>query len=117
MEEPIEFQDITLYDQETGEPFAFTAKEQAFYAKQGFTNVPKYTPERRKIKREQRADGKQFFNVKCMSCIKVGRVMQEPPYPRRILCGDCFDRDFSAHLEKHPELRALFADEEPTAVI
>lgn len=106
-----QFQDITLYDQETGEPFIFTAKEQAFYAKQGFVNVPKYTPERRKLKREQRLNGKQVFNIKCMRCAKVGKVMQEPPYPKRILCGDCFDQEWNSYLEKHPELRALFSSE------
>ena len=85
-----QFKDITLFDKETGEPFIFTAKEQEFFARQGFTNVPTRSPERRKLLREQRYKGKPIFNVTCMSCGKVGKITQEPPYPKNILCEFCF---------------------------
>lgn len=104
---PPKFQDVTLYDQETGEPFTFTAKEQEFFWKQGFTHVPKYSPERRKEKREQRYAGKPLFNVKCSVCGKVGKIVQEPLHPKRILCEACFTTKWEAYLEKHPEIRAL----------
>jgi hypothetical protein len=102
-----QFQDVTLYDQETGEPFIFTAKEQEFFLKQGFTHVPKYSPERRKEMREKRFKGKEFFNVRCTSCGKVGKILQEPPHPKKILCENCFTTQWNEHLEKHPDIRAL----------
>jgi hypothetical protein len=103
---PPAFADITLYDQETGEPFIFSAKEQEFYWRQGFTNVPKYTPERRKLKREQRLAGKDVFNVRCYSCGKVGRIMQEPANYKQVLCENCFTKKWEEYLDKHPDLKA-----------
>lgn len=90
------FQDITLYDQDTGEPFIFTAKEQEFFWKQGFTHVPKHSPERRKMLREKRYEGKPLFNVRCKQCKKVGKITIEPPYPDQILCDTCFTQLFES---------------------
>jgi hypothetical protein len=102
-----QFQDVTLYDRDTGEPFIFTAKEQEFFAKQGFTHVPAHSPERRKMLREQRYKGKPIFNVKCMSCGRVGKVTQEPPVLKHILCEDCFNTKWTSYLEAHPEIKQL----------
>ena len=102
-----DFQDVTLLDQETGEPFIFTAKEQEFFWKQGFTHVPKHSPERRKMLREQRYAGKPLFNIKCKKCGRVGKILQEPTHPRNIFCADCFNQEWEAYLEKHPEVRAI----------
>jgi hypothetical protein len=102
-----QFQDITLYDQDTGEPFIFTAKEQEFFWKQGFTHVPKHSPERRKLLREERYKGKPLFNVRCKKCGRVGKIVQEPPYPKNIYCADCFNEEWEAYLQKHPEIRAI----------
>jgi hypothetical protein len=99
-----QFQDITLYDKDTGEPFIFTAKEQEFFARQGFTHVPAHSPERRKMLREQRYKGKPIFNVKCVTCGKVGKITQEPPSLKHVYCEYCFAEKWNAHLEKHPEL-------------
>jgi len=101
------FQDITLYDKDTGEPFIFTAKEQEFFARQGFTHVPTRSPERRRELREQRYKGKPIFNVTCMRCGRVGKVIQEPPNPKQILCQYCFADEWNAYLEQHPELQAI----------
>ena len=113
MDKP-QFQDITLYDQETNEPFIFTAKEQEFFWRQGFTNVPKYSPERRKEKRDQRYKGKPVFNVRCAICGRVGKIVQEPLHPQKTLCGDCFTKEWEAYLEKHPDIRALHAAAQET---
>jgi len=102
------FQDITLYDIDTGEPFIFTAKEQEFFSRQGFNHVPKHSPERRKLLREQRYKGKPIFNVTCMQCKRVGKVTQEPPDYKHVLCEICFNEQWEAHLEQHPEIRQLF---------
>lgn len=105
-----EFKDITLFDKETGEPFIFTAKEQEFFARQGFTHVPTRSPERRKLMREKRYKGKPIFNVVCMQCNRVGKITQEPPYPKNILCEHCFNEKWNTYLEKHPELKLQFPD-------
>jgi CxxC-x17-CxxC domain-containing protein len=115
MSEKPTFKDLTLYDQETGEPFTFTAKEQEFFWRQGFTNVPKYTPERRKMMREKRFEGKEVFNVTCKRCGKVGKVLQKPPYPREVYCDNCFQEIWPDHLEKHPDVRAIHEQAEAEA--
>jgi CxxC-x17-CxxC domain-containing protein len=109
------FEDITLYDQETGEPFTFTAKEQEFFWRQGFTHVPKRSPERRKEMREKRAKGKPIFNVTCKSCGRVGKILVEPHDPKDVYCEQCFAEVWSAHLEKHPEIRKLHEEAEQKA--
>lgn len=109
-----DFKDVTLYDVDTNEPFIFSAKEQEFFWKQGFTNVPKHSPERRQLIRELRTKGKPLFNVKCRKCNKVGKVLQEPTHPKETLCGECFDQLWFEHLEKHPEIRALHTQSTPT---
>lgn len=108
-----DFQDITLFDKDTGEPFIFTAKEQEFFARQGFTHVPTRSPERRKLLRTQRYKGKPIYNVTCLQCKKVGKILQEPPNPKQVLCQFCFSAKWDTYLEKHPELKPLLASEEP----
>jgi len=102
-----QFQDITLYDKDTGEPFIFTAKEQEFFARQGFTHVPTRSPERRKALREQRYKGKEIFNVTCANCGRVGKITQEPPSRQHILCQYCFADKWNAYLEAHPDLQTV----------
>lgn len=102
-----DFKDITLYDKDTGEPFIFTAKEQEFFSRQGFTNVPTRSPERRKQVREQRYNGKPIFNVTCVSCGRVGKLLQEPADPKRVFCQFCFAERWNSYLEKHPEMQGV----------
>ena len=111
------FEDFTLYDQETGEPFLFSAKDQEFFARQGYTNVPKFTPERRKMKAAAREAENPLFKVTCMICKRIGKISVEPLHPKNVLCENCFKTKWDAHLEKHPEIRALHeqvASSEPT---
>lgn len=101
------FQDITLYDKDTGEPFIFTAKEQEFFARQGFTHVPTRSPERRREIREQRYKGKEIFNVTCLQCGRVGKVTQQPPDLQHIYCQYCFAEKWNHYLEQHPDLLSI----------
>jgi CxxC-x17-CxxC domain-containing protein len=110
-----QFQDITLFDQDTGEPFIFTAKEQEFFWRQGFTNVPKRSPERRKEFREKRAKGKPLFNVTCKVCGRVGKVLVEPPDSKDIYCETCFEEAWAAYLQKNPAYKAEFEAAEAKA--
>jgi hypothetical protein len=107
---PPSFTDITLYDQETGEPFIFSAKEQEFFWKQGFTNPPKFSPERRKQKRLERElqGGTPTYNVTCRICKKVGKVMIEPADMKEVLCESCFMTEWEAFSAAHPDKRAIY---------
>lgn len=101
----LKFQDIVLYDKETGDPFVFTASEQEFFARQGFTHVPTRSPERRRLFREQRYNGKPIFNISCMVCHKVGKIVQEPPDYKHVLCEDCFNKKWNEKkIRAHPQL-------------
>ena len=56
------YEDKTLVCQESGVEFVWTAGEQRFYDEKGFTNEPKYSPEVRKRRKEERAkrDNRNF---------------------------------------------------------
>lgn len=110
------FQDVTLYDQDTGEPFIFSAKEQEFFWRQGFTHVPKHSPERRREIREKRAKGKPIFNVTCKVCGRVGKVFSEPVLPREVYCDTCFMEAWEKYLEQHPEYKAEYEKAEAEAI-
>lgn len=102
------FQDITLFDKDTGEPFIFTAKEQEFFAKQGFTNVPTRSPERRRELREQKYKGKIINNVICAKCGRVGKITQEVPSKQHVYCQNCFAKMWNPYLESKLELKECF---------
>jgi hypothetical protein len=107
MSDTPQFQDITLYDRDTGEPFIFTGKEQEFFARQGFTHVPTRSPERRKELREKRYKGKEIFNITCVGCGRVGKITQQPPSPRYIYCQYCFAERWNQYLTEHAELQEV----------
>lgn len=101
------FEDLTLYDVETGEPFTFTAGEQEFYWRQGFA-PPKYAPHRRAQKKLERTGGKPEFKVRCRDCGRKGLVLLEAPDPRVVFCEECFEARWRKHLEEHPDQRAKY---------
>jgi N-acetylglutamate synthase-like GNAT family acetyltransferase len=47
------FQDKSIRCSDCGTTFAFTAREQEFFASKGFTNEPRRCPQCRKSKRQQ----------------------------------------------------------------
>jgi len=101
------FQDITLYDVDTGEPFIFTAKEQAFYAKNGLTHVPQRSPERRR-ELEAKKYGKPLTRVRCISCGRTGKILIDPePTSKMMYCEECFIREWNQYLSRHPELQSV----------
>lgn len=101
------FEDLTLYDVETGEAFTFTAGEQEFYWRQGFA-PPKYAPHRRAQKKLERSGGKPEFKVRCRDCGRKGLVLVEPTDPRVVFCEECFEARWSKHLEANPEQQATY---------
>jgi hypothetical protein len=108
-----QFQDMTLFDVDTGEPFIFTAKEQEFFARQGFTNPPKYSSEKRKRMRDEQMATKPFWHVRCFVCGRVGKTHSEPPDPKHVVCSYCFAEKWNPYLEAHPELQDLYEGVDP----
>lgn len=93
------FQDQTLTCRDCGKEFIWTASEQEFYQKKGFTNAPVRCPECRKAKKN-RMDGnrggggfdgpRQSFEITCANCGKTDTVPFQPRGDRPVLCRDCF---------------------------
>lgn len=96
----MQYQDITLVCQDCGKEFAFTASEQEFYAKKGFSNQPKRCPECRMKKKMSMGNGgghgdfnrgpRQMFEITCANCGKKDTVPFQPKGDRPVLCRDCF---------------------------
>ena len=51
------YQDQTLSCAECGQPFTFSADDQAYHAQKGYTNQPKRCPTCRQSRRDQRYSG------------------------------------------------------------
>lgn len=95
----MQFQDKTLNCQDCGAQFTFTASEQEFYAKKGFTNEPKRCPDCRMKKKQQMGDRggfgghngpRQSFEITCAQCGQKDTVPFQPKGDRPVLCRNCF---------------------------
>ena len=107
--------DVTLICKECGESFNFTAKEQAFYVKQGFEHVPTRCMKCRKDMREKRDKGKEFYAVKCKVSGKVGRIPVEPDDINDVYSAEAFEEVFAKSGReidplKEPDKTALLAN-------
>lgn len=87
------FTDKTLTCADCQVGFTFSAAEQEFYAKKGFTNEPKRCPACRSAKK-QRLGGetghRQMFPAVCAQCGKETQVPFEPRTGRPVYCSDCY---------------------------
>jgi len=101
-------QDQTLTCSDCGNSFTWTASEQEFYQKKGFTNPPKRCPDCRAKKKadfgNNRGGGfgggrdfrggdrgpRQSFPITCSNCGKQDTVPFQPKDGRPVLCRDCF---------------------------
>jgi CxxC-x17-CxxC domain-containing protein len=88
------FVDKTLHCLDCGKEFVFTAGEQEFYAKKGFTNEPlrcKDCRDARKRSRETTAGApREMFDAVCTKCGAKTRVPFRPREDRPVYCQDCF---------------------------
>lgn len=96
------FQDQTLQCRDCGKEFVWTAEEQDFYEKKGFTNAPVRCPDCRRAKKaahnqngggDRRGGGdfqRQSFPITCSQCGKSDTVPFQPKGDRPVLCRDCF---------------------------
>jgi CxxC-x17-CxxC domain-containing protein len=106
----VAYQDRTLTCVECGQPFTFSADDQAYHAQKGYTNEPKRCPTCRASRRDQRYGGgystggggggggyessyrREMFPVICAQCGKETEVPFQPRGDRPVYCRDCYDR-------------------------
>ena len=92
----MEYVDKTLECRECGQPFIWTAGEQAFYAEKGLLNQPVRCPDCRAARKQTRVGGLVSERIQHpVVCAECGRETTVPFIPRNgrpVYCSDCFDR-------------------------
>ena len=98
-------QDKSLQCADCGASFSFTAEEQEFFAKKGYTNEPKRCPTCRDARRGQRSGfggggggggaraNRQMYPAVCASCGAETQVPFEPRGGRPVYCSRCYDKN------------------------
>ena len=95
------FQEKSLQCAECGTTFTFTAEEQEFFAKKGYTNEPKRCPSCREARRGQRGGfgggggshvSRQMYPAVCAECGTETQVPFEPREGRPVYCSRCYDK-------------------------
>lgn len=94
----ISYAEKTLTCRDCGQPFAFTAGEQQFFAEKGFENNPSRCPECRSAQRagggSRQSSGsygrREMVDVTCSGCGKPAQVPFTPTNGRPVYCSDCF---------------------------
>ena len=93
------YADKTLTCVECGSPFVFSADDQEFHARKGFTNEPKRCPTCRARRRAERGEGsfapsgggsREMFPVTCANCGREALVPFQPRGDKPVYCNDCF---------------------------
>jgi len=91
----LSFTDKTLTCADCQAAFTFSATEQEFYSKKGFTNEPKRCPTCRAAKKQRlggEAGQRQMFPAVCAQCGIETQVPFEPRTGRPVYCSDCYSR-------------------------
>ncbi len=102
------YTDRTLTCMDCGQPFTFSADDQAYHAEKGYTNEPKRCTTCRQARRMQRGnegfgggggyggDGfnreREMHSVVCAECGKDAQVPFRPRGDRPVYCSDCYSR-------------------------
>ena len=97
------YEDKTLTCLDCGQPFIFSADDQAYHATKGFTNEPKRCASCRQMRRGERGGGgfggggggygqgpREMHPVVCAECGKDTTVPFLPRGDRPVYCSDCF---------------------------
>ncbi len=101
------FDDKTLTCRDCGQPFTFTAGEQAFYQEKGFTNQPSRCADCRRANKARRDGGgsagsygsssygaprteRTMHAATCSECGKEAMVPFVPRNDKPVYCSDCF---------------------------
>ncbi len=88
-----QFQDRDVACRECGGSFVFTAGEQAFLQKRGFTNEPTRCPDCRTSRRGQRRAPRgedDLTRVVCAACGVITTVPFRPSAGKPVYCKDCY---------------------------
>ena len=93
----MDYEDRTLSCVDCGEPFTFSAEDQAFHAVKGFTNEPKRCRTCRQSRRGERSGGfgqgtREAYPVVCAECGRDTTVPFVPRGDRPVYCSDCFSQ-------------------------
>lgn len=88
------FQDRTLVCQDCGSEFTFTADDQEFFARRGYS-PPKRCPTCRSARRAERGGGgfgqsRPLYPAVCANCGKDTEVPFEPRGDRPVYCRECY---------------------------
>ena len=93
------YEDRTLTCVYCGQPFTFSADDQAYHAEKGYTNEPKRCTSCRQARRGQRDDAgggyggpREMHTVVCAECGKDATVPFQPRGDRPVYCSDCFSK-------------------------
>jgi CxxC-x17-CxxC domain-containing protein len=94
----MDYQDKLLQCSDCGASFTFSAEEQEFFAKKGYTNEPKRCPDCRAAKRQRSGGGlgggyqrqREMFPAVCAQCGKDTEVPFEPRGDKPVYCSDCY---------------------------
>jgi CxxC-x17-CxxC domain-containing protein len=92
------YTDETLTCLECGRSFAFTARQQEFFASKGFANKPGRCDDCRAARKAanggQRGSAagtsREMFKTTCSQCGQVAEVPFQPRTGRPVYCRDCF---------------------------
>ncbi len=94
----MDYEDKTLTCVDCGQPFTFTAEDQAFHAEKGFMNEPKRCRACRQARRSERNGGsfgqsaREAYPVVCAECGRDTTVPFVPRGDRPVYCSDCFSQ-------------------------
>ena len=100
------YEDRTLTCQDCGQPFTFSADDQAYHAEKGYTNEPKRCTSCRQARRGQRSDDgfgfgggggydrgpREMHPAVCADCGKDTEVPFRPRGDRPVYCSDCYNK-------------------------
>lgn len=81
--------DRTITCKTCGKEFVFTAKEQEFFAKKGFSNDPSKCRDCREKARKEKNERQS--TATCTSCGKSEIVSFTVMHPEHLLCDNCFE--------------------------
>ena len=98
------FEDKSLECSDCGATFTFSAEDQEFFQKKGFTNEPKRCPSCRQARKSERTGSgsygsgsygspRQMFPATCADCGKDTEVPFEPRGDRPVYCSDCYRKN------------------------
>lgn len=103
--ERVDFQDRTIECADCRTNFVFTAKEQDFYERKGFRDMPKRCKPCREERKAKRAGeegnggsrpaggNRELFDAVCAACKSPTRLPFQPKAGRDVYCRACYQRD------------------------